>query len=265
MILQGIFFLCVVFFIAVVFYKQRRESTELLQSEFGNSQDSLKELFEERQPIILRTTPTPQSLALEQLTKMIRLYDFPLRDKKATLREYMAKPSLQGTVGIPLMSVQASQLLAKELALEIWVANVLQGMIQDMGGAFSVIYSQTVRTMLGGAGMQRATSVMTMILPVEGKYTVSLVNKKSEQFLPTAWKYRYPRTLTINDSPLVSEIQYIDIVLRPGTMLCLPTHCIFSIEAEDPATFHSALWIEIDSPISSLTKFLEDLTEEGMP
>jgi len=263
MILQGIFFLCIVFFIAVVFYKQRRENTELLQSEFANSQDSLKELFEERQPIILRTTPIPQSLALEQLTKMIRLYDFPLN--KGTLREYMANPSLHGVAGTPLMSVQTSQLLAKELALEIWVNNVLQGMIHDMGGAFSMIYSQTIRTMLGGIGMQRASSVMTMILPVEGKYTVSLVNRKSEQFLPTAWKYRYPRTLTINDSPLVSEIQYIDIVLRPGTMLCLPTHCIFSIEADDPTTFHSALWIEIDSPISSLTKFLEDLTEEGSP
>jgi len=258
MILQGIFFLCVVFLIAVVFYKQRRESTELLQSEFTSSQDSLKELFEERQPIILRTTPIPQSLTLEQITKMVRLYDFPLNG--TTLREYMAKPN---SAGAPLLSKQGSQLLAKELALEIWVANALQGTIQDMGGAFSVIYSQTVRTMLGGMGMQRASSVMTMILPVEGKYTVSLVNRKSEQFLPTAWKYRYPRTLTVNDSPLVSEIQYIDIILRPGTMLCLPTHCIFSIEAEEPTKFHSALWLEIDSPISNLTKFLEDLTEDG--
>jgi hypothetical protein len=130
-----------------------------------------------------------------------------------------------------------------------------------MGGLFSLFYGKTVLTMLGGAGMQRVTAVTTMIMPVEGKYTVSLVNKKSEQFLPTAWKYRYPRTLTINDSPLVSEIQYIDIVLRPGTLLCLPTHCIFSIEPDEPSSFHSALWVDVDSPISSVSKFLEDLTE----
>ena len=262
MIFQIVFIQCIVFFIAVIFYKQRRESTELLQSEFTTSQDSLKELFEERQPIILRTTPTPQSLTLEQLTKMIRLYEFPLEGhaSKATLREYMASPTIQAE-GKPLLSSAAAQLLGKELALEIWVSNVLQGTIQDMGGLFSLIYSQTVKTMLGGAGMQRATSIMTMILPVEGTYTMSLVSRKSEQFLPTGWKYRYPRTLTINDSPLVGEIQYIDVVLRAGTMLCLPTHCIFSIEPDTAATFHSALWIEIDSPISRLTKFLEDLTE----
>jgi len=259
MILQTIFILCIVFFIAVVFYKQRRESTELLQSEFTNSQDSLKELFEERQPIILRTTPTPPSMTLDQLTKMVRLYEFPLHSK-ATLREYMASPNIQ-IDGAPLLTLESSKLLAKELALEIWVSNVLGETIQDMGGLFSIVYSQTVKSMLGGAGMQRASSIMTMILPVEGKYTVSLVNRKSEQFLPAVWKHRYPRTLTINDSPLVGEIQYIDIVLRPGTMLCLPSHCIFSIEPDEPSTFHSALWVELDSPISTLTKFLEDLAE----
>jgi len=262
MILQTIFILCIVFFIAVIFYKQRRENTELLQSEFTNSQDSLKELFEERQPIILRTTPTPQSLNLEQLTKMIRLYDFPLREEpnKLTLREYMSSPNLQKT-GAPLMTSSASHLLAKELALEIWVKNALGGSIQDMGGIYSLLYSYSTRIILGGIGMQRVNAITTMILPVEGAYTVSLVNRKSEQFLPTTWKYRYPRTLTVNDSPLVGEIQYIDIILRPGTMLCLPTHCIYSIEPDKSEIFHSAICIELDSPISNLTKFLEDLTD----
>ena len=259
MILQTLFILCIVFFIAVCFYKQRRDSTELLQAEF-ESQESFNELFEERQPIILRGAPTPQSLSLEQLSKMTRLYEFQLQDSTAnpTLREYMASPAIQAG-GVPLLSADKSLLLSKELALEIWVSNVLQNFLQDIGGIFSLAYTTSVKTMLGGIGMQRATAITTLILPVDGKYTVSLVNKKSEQFLPTIWKYRYPRTLTINDSPLVSEIQYIDIVLRPGTMLCLPTHCIYSIEPDENA-FHSAICIEIDSPISKLTKFLEDLS-----
>ena len=258
MILQVTFILCIVFFIAVCFYKQRRDSTELLQAEF-DAQESFSELFEERQPIILRSVPTPHSLTLEQLSKMVRLYDFQLQDaEKPTLRDYMASPTIQ-TNGTPLLSGDRSLILSKELALEIWVSNVLQSFLQDIGGIFSVVNTTSVRAVLGGIGMQRATAVTTLILPVEGKYTVSLVNRKSEQFLPTFWKYRYPRTLTINDSPLVSEIQYIDIVLRPGTILCLPTHCMYSIEP-DENVFHSALCIEIDSPISTLTKFLEDLS-----
>ena len=71
-----------------------------------------------------------------------------------------------------------------------------------MVGFFGMFYSRTVHCMFGGVGMQRTTGVMTFILPAEGAYTVSLVNPKSESFLPANWKYRYPHTLTINDSPL---------------------------------------------------------------
>ena len=127
-----------------------------------------------------------------------------------------------------------------------------------MGGFFSIGFKQRVQPLFGGIGMQRATAIMTFFLPVEGTYTISLVNPKSESFLPTDWKYRYPRTLTINDSPLVTEIKYIDIILRPGTMICIPTQTIFSMETKD-GTFHSGLWIEVDSPVSNLAKFLEDL------
>jgi hypothetical protein len=127
-----------------------------------------------------------------------------------------------------------------------------------MGGFFSVAYSNRVQPVFGGVGMQRATAVMTFFMPVEGTYTVSLVNPKSESFLPAEWKFRYPHTLTINDSPLVAEIKYIDIILRPGTMICVPTQTIFSLEP-DSATFHSGLWVEVDSPVSNLAKFLEEL------
>jgi len=171
----------------------------------------------------------------------------------------MASPQLHAD-GMPLLSSDKSMILSKELALEVWVSNVLHAFIQDIGGIFSLVYSTSARVILGGIGMQRASAIHTLILPVEGKYTVSLVNKKSEQFLPSLWRHRYPRTITINDSPLVSEIQYIDVVLRPGTVLCLPTHYIYSIEPDTPSTFHSAICIEIDSPISNLTKFLEDLS-----
>jgi hypothetical protein len=108
--------------------------------------------------------------------------------------------------------------------------------------------------------MQRTTGVMTFILPAEGAYTVSLVNPKSESFLPANWKYRYPHTLTINDSPLVGELKYIDIILRPGTMLCLPTHAVYSIQP-DSSSFHSCLYMEFNSPVSTLAKFLEGLNE----
>lgn len=250
-------FLCVIFVISVLFYKQRRMTVEILQSEY-TAHDSLKELAAEHQPIIIRNTPIPQSLTMEQLTKMHRLGDFRFKEEGGTtLRQYLATPEADATQ-TPLMTSTAALSLSRELALPIWVSHTIHDTIQEMGGIFSVAYSQSVQPIFGGIGMQRATAIMTFFMAVEGNYTVSLVNPKSETFLPTSWKYRYPHTLTINDSPLVSEIKYIDIIIRPGTMICVPTQTIFSIEA-DSAAFHSGLWVEVDSPVSKLAKFLEDL------
>ena len=259
MFFQILSVICIIFFISVVFYKQRRNTVEILQSEY-NAQDSLKELAAEHQPIIIRNTLSPQSLTAEQLSKMQRLAEFQFQDisgsNSITLRQYLSAPVL-GT-GVPLITNRAAQALSKELALPVWVSHTIQDTIQEMGGIFSIGFKHRVQTVFGGVGMQRATAVMTFFLPVEGTYTLSLVNPKSESFLPTDWKYRYPRSMTINDSPLVGEIKYIDIILRPGTMICIPTRTIFSMEPNDPA-FHSGLWVEVDSPVSNLAKFLEDL------
>jgi hypothetical protein len=188
----------------------------------------------------------------------------PFKLSGATLKDYKTIPEKvlpdYQLSGRPIIEYTQSQKLAKELALDTWVSHTVQDIISDMVGIFSPLHTQSVNVLLAGKGMERALSVYTILMPVEGKYTLSIVNKKSESFLPSNWKYRFPRTLTINDSPLVGEIQYIDVVLRPGTLICLPPHCIYSLEP-DNTSFHSALWIDVDSTVSKLTKFLEDLQE----
>jgi hypothetical protein len=120
----------------------------------------------------------------------------------------------------------------------------------ELSGYFSVFKSFRTSVLLGGQGMVRPTSLYTCILPTEGTYTVSLVNKRSEAFLPKEWMYRFPSSLTVNDTTLVGEIQFIDIILRPGTMLIVPCHCIYSLECKP--VFNSAVILELDSPISNL-------------
>jgi len=105
--------------------------------------------------------------------------------------------------------------------------------------------------------MKRSVATHTCILPTEGTYTISLVNKRSESFLPTSWKYKYTQNLTVNDTPLVGEVQFIDIVVRPGTMLAIPAHQIYSMKPKDGTKFHAALCIEVHSPVSVLGAVLE--------
>jgi len=263
MILHIFLFICICFFIGVCFYKQHRPTLELLQVEFANAPETLKDLAKEHQPIIIRQTPIPQSILLEKLSKMERLDSFPI-GADSTLKDYRVSPQSvhpeYQTAGTPIIVREQAIKLAHELALDTWVSHTIKDMIADMLGIFTIFHTQTVSVLLAGKGMDRAIPVYTIIMPVEGKYTLSLVNKKSESFLPANWKHRFPRSLTINDSPLVGEIQYIDVVIRPGTLICLPPHCIYSLEPSD-TTFHSAVLIEVDSTISKFTKLLDSLQE----
>ena len=102
--------------------------------------------------------------------------------------------------------------------------------------------------------MTRAKALYTCLIPTEGSYVVSLLSKSSEPFLPSTWENRYVTSLTSDDTPLVADLKYMDIVLNPGKALCIPAHMIFSVEPKGP--FCSAAIIEYHEPISLLAKSL---------
>jgi hypothetical protein len=83
----------------------------------------------------------------------------------------------------------------------------------------------------------------------------------SETYLPKVWENRYPQSFTINDTPMVAEIKYIDVVLRPGTMICVPTQTLYSLEPKDrsESAFHAHLVLEVHSPVSKLASLLESI------
>ena len=263
MILEIFIILCTLFFVSVWLYKQRRENIELLQLEFSNSAASLHDLVEEQQPIILRGVPIPPSLTQERLAQIPRLNSFPLRGSQGspTLADYRANPAAvlpgEQTYGIPLLSREAARTLAKELALDTWANYTLRDVLGDFMGLLAPMYSVRTSVTLGGIGLRRPAAIYTLIMPIEGTYIISLVNQRSEAFLPTHWKYRYTQSLTVNDTPLVGEIQFIDVVVRPGTMVAIPKHCLMSMQPKEAGKFNSAIVVELHSPVSALAAVLD--------
>lgn len=258
--------LCFVFFAAVWFYSQRRDRIEILQLEFANFPEKGTELAQEKQPIILRGAPVPPIFSQLKGARITRLHTFPLQttiEPPPTLQAYCVSP---GTVlpefqshGRPVLSNEASLALADELALSTWTRHTLQESFSNFTGLPSFLGSTETRVLLGGFGMSRLKSVYSCFLVTEGTYTLSLVSKASEEFLPKQWAYRYPDTLTINDTPLVSEIQFIEVILRPGTLACVPAHTICSMKPATTQEFHSAICIDVDTPISNLSKLLAQI------
>ena len=74
--LEFFFFAGLIFLIAVLFYKQRRASTEILQAEEEQLEEQLTDLLAEQQPLIVRGISPPKGITLESLKKIPRLADF---------------------------------------------------------------------------------------------------------------------------------------------------------------------------------------------
>ena len=252
-------FLSLLFLISIWFYSLRRESIELIQVDYSNSFASLHDILQENQPIILKGCPVPPILSNAKLAEIPRLNSFPLSGQY-TLEAYRTNPGsvlpAEQVHGLPIIEPIVARTLANELSLDTWTGFTYTDFITELSGYFSVLKSFRTSVLLGGHGMVRPTSLYTCILVTQGSYIISLVNKRSEKFLPKEWQMRYPSSLSVNDTALVGEIQFIDIILRPGNMIIIPCHIIYSAGVKSIDAFNSALLIDMDSPISQLATLI---------
>ena len=246
-----LFLIGLVFLIAVLFYKQRRDSMEILQAEESQI-DQLSDLLEEQQPLIIRGISPPKGLTKESLNKIPRLAQFSVGGQP--LEDVLKTPAILASAnGEPVLSSERRDLLASELSIKIWADHAWLPRFSQTTWIGWLVGCMRTEVVLGGMGMFKTTAKYTAIMPTEGTYTISLISRDSESFLPPNWRYKYPGRLSPNDTPLVADLKYMDIVLRPGTMLCLPPHMIVSMEPKD-LEFTAAAIVEYHEPVSLLAK-----------
>jgi hypothetical protein len=249
------FLLALVFLIAVAFYRQRQPDLTILQVEQDQVQTQFPDLLEERQPIVIRGVPQPRGITQEALQRTTRLAEFPVAGHP--LSSILESPAaLAPAAGTPTLSQEERATLATELSLPVWAKHTWLPLFESYSWLAPWIGTMKAEVLLGGLGMHRTTALYTCIVPTQGKYQVSLLAKSSEAFLPPTWEYRYPGSLTVNDTPLVADLKYLDVIVAPGNALCVPAHMIVSIEPQNPTEFAAAALLEYHEPISALAKIL---------
>jgi hypothetical protein len=237
--------------IAFLFYKQRRPSMEILQAE-ESQMEQLPDLLEEQQPLIVRGIMPPKGLTKDALEKVPRLAQFSVGGQP--LDDILKNPiMLSGAKGQPVLSQERRENLATELSLQIWAEHAWLPKFKGTTWLGWAVGSIKTEVLLGGLGMIRTVAVYTCIMPTEGIYTVSILSKESESFLPKEWMYKYPGDLSPNDTPLVADLKYIDIIVRPGTMICFPPHYVISMKPNQD-TFTAAAIVEYHEPVSLVAK-----------
>jgi hypothetical protein len=255
MLIEFLVCFSLIFLIAVLFYKQRRQDFSILQLEADQMDEQLADLLEERQPLVIRGVQPPKGLTQESLQKIHRLADFPVGG--LPLSTVLKNPStLASADGRPVLSQEDAAILAEELAIPVWAKKEWLDRLNQFTWLGQAVGTLRTECVLGGLGLFRTSAVVTAIFPTEGKYHASILLKESETYLPQDhWHYRYPSTFTVNDTPLVADLKYLDIVLRPGTVLLVPAHTIVCLQpAPDSSPFQAAAIVEYHEPVSIIAK-----------
>ncbi len=254
MILEIVFLSVLFFVVLVIFYRQAIEQYNILQIE-GSQLSEFPKLLSEHTPLIIRDVGLPKLLTPDTLKTNARLLQFPLGNQ-LTLDQYLKKP----VVSVNLTQ-KAANMLAKESGLAVWSDHTW------FSRFFTYPFLQHVHSLkteayVGEAGLQKATASTTLIYPTSGALEVTLLTEHQEKYLPVSWRGRFPETFTLQDTPLVGEIKYITIKLRPGTVLAIPTHWVYSlrvVEKEKPAFWGK---LSLENPISILSSFMESHIEK---
>lgn len=249
MILESTVVLVVLFAVLVLFYRQAIEQYNILQIE-GSQLVELPKLLAERTPLVIREIGQPKLFTPDSLKASGRLQQFPIGNQQ-TLGQYMEKPTLH-----TVLTNKASLMLAKESGLSVWGEHTWFPKLFSYE-LLQHIHFFSSEAHIGEQGLQKTAANVTLLYPTSGALEVTLLTEHQEKCLPKMWRGRFPETFTLQDTPLVGEIKYITIKLRPGHMLCIPTHWFYSIRVADKEK--PALWAKflLDNPVSYIASSME--------
>jgi len=231
--------LAVLLFIAVLFYKQANEQFEILQIT-AERINELPTLYQDRSPIVVSDFPTPNLGSYAEISKRPHIMQMQMQMQMQSLTLGQA---LQSRMFLP---IKTTEMLAKESGLNVWFEHHLYKALLPSPYT-SWIYSFKTSLWPNHRGMFKTKAFQTLLMPTQGTAIITLMLPKMIPYLPTKWSGRAFSSLSLQDTPLLSEIKFLEIRLRKGTLLLLPAHLIADIRSEEDSwTFIG----EIHHPVS---------------
>ena len=242
--IEIIIILTVLFFIAVLFYKQANEQFEILQIEASRLSE-LPTMYADRSPIVISNFQPPVLGTEQELRKRPNILQMAV-SREFSLKSLLENPALQTFRFNP----ETAKFLAKESGLQIWFEHHLY---KDLLPSSYTTWLYSSRTSLWPhhRGLFKTTAFQTVIMPTQGTARVSLMLGSAIPYLPNKWYNRTFHSLTPQDTPLLNQIKFIEIKLRRGNLLLLPAHLIVDITSEGSPAAWSFIG-EIHHPISRI-------------
>ena len=234
--IEYILIISILFLIYAFFYKQYVKDYLINQIEFTKL-NKLQELLNEKNPLVIHHCPQIPCVSPTTLLKTPRF--------ETLLKDYLNKVSNT----LP-QSNQFETFLASETGFHAFGSVIW---LKQLHNNFTSEYISSLKSKLcfGSKHMMKATALYTILIPVDGNYMCSLINPQFESEL-TNYK-----TITSAEQ-LVShktQVQYIDVKLKLGSILIVPTHWYYIMSESESYSYYGVF--EYHEPISLLCDYLE--------
>jgi hypothetical protein len=219
--LEIILIIGILFIILTFFYKQAICDFRLNQIEWSQK-DTISGLLNEKLPLVIRSLPSATFWTHEDVLNRTCFKDIPIF-QETTLTDWIAASTPDSLC--PWKYPQAEK-IAGVSGINIWANKWINPVIINPLLKFWMF--PKYHCWAGNVGLRKTFATWTCFFPVNGEITFTVMPENNESSLPAKWVDCFPANLTIKDTPFVGDLKFIDIILRPGNCIFMPSHWFVS-------------------------------------
>ena len=220
-LLEIILIFGILFIILTFFYKQAICEFRINQIEWSQ-RDNLQSLLNEKVPIVLRSIPSATFWTYTDVLARPCFKDIPIF-QETTLTEWVSTATPDSLC--PWKYSQA-EIIASVSGINIWANKWINHIIINPLLKFWLF--PKYHCWAGNIGLRKTFATWTCLFPVDGEIILTIMPETVQISLPSNWVGCFPANLTIKDTPFVSDLKFIDIILRPGNCIFMPAHWFIS-------------------------------------
>lgn len=239
-------------------YRGALHEFQILQKDYS-SQNKWQEFLSEQLPLVIRNLP-PTWLGNWSATRTL-IKDWPVTIETGEgKKSKKMKTPFKNWLEYPDTPIENCAELAQHAKLDITIQNWFRRWfwIPTNSPCSYVLSSFSENSCIP---LKKTTADSTVIVSTDGAPLEIWLSHEAGIPSPIVdlLRGKNPWIQSTNEIPGVEEVKFIEIVLRPGNAIVVPTHWWFSVRrADTEMDAHSWLWInEFHSPISWLASAIQ--------
>jgi hypothetical protein len=239
MFLESLFLLLLILVFVVIFYRAAIHEYTILQKDWGTEDVKWSELLAERAPLVVRGVPKTWTRLWTQGRTAKFGWPVVLQERQGRVRTSWSawlnsRPPpgqrIQNEADLALAAGLSEQ--AIDMGLQFRRPFWLPGSFA-MGGLTAGVIPPTPGAVVG---LRKTTAEATCWLSTDGSplrlWIAHEGATKGGEYLPAKPFGRDPWTLKPEETPWISELKFMEIILRPGNLFILPPHWWIALRSD---------------------------------